>query len=334
MAKSAGIQRDEINTRGEVYELTLKWDGELADTGEIPATELGAALQGWDRFLQLSFYSYQSSDLQIPKTGTSIRVDFRVRQVRKGSFVVDASITLGGIIAAGVIGNAAYDAIKKMWEWSVVLVQTHIKAKGERKTLDGVVEELEKVAKANDIRVSIDRQDTEDFAAALNTALDNATVPLDSSAAREVLSLKGQTVEIVVDGKGRQVIKAPFEPPTLDPDAEDVIEAAVKFVRINKKTGYGLLSFVRATDKSQLGQQRFHCEDKSIRRRGNQYTGSFHEDVPLVVKMQRKNYAADRRGHYWLILGTANSTDEGLLPFPKAERKKKGRKRKSGLENN
>lgn len=174
----------------------------------------------------------------------------------------------------------------------------------------------------------MDREDTEDFAAALNTALDNATAPLDSSAAREVLSLKGQTVEIVVDDKGRQAIKVPFEPPTLDPDAEDVIEAAVKFVRINKKTGYGLLSFAKITDKSQLGQQRFHCEDKSIRRRANQYTGSFHEDVPLVVKMQRKNYAADRRGHYWLILGTANPTEEGLLPFAKAERKEKGKKRK------
>lgn len=327
MAKSAGIQRDDIDTRGDAYELTIKWEGQLADTGEIPAAELGAALQGWDRFLQLSFYSYQSSDLQIPKTGTLMRVDFRVRRVRKGSFVVDASITLGGIIATGVIGNAAYDAIKKVWGWSVTLVQTHIKAKRERKTLDGVVEELEKVAKANDIRVSVDREDTEDFAAALNTALDNATAPLDSSAAREVLSLRGQAVEIVVDDKGRQAIKVPFEPPTLDPDAEDVIQAAVKFVRINKKTGYGLLSFARITDKSQLGQQRFHCEDKSIRRRANQYTGSFHEDVPLVVKMQRKNYAADRRGHYWLILGTANPTEEGLLPFAKAERKKRGQKR-------
>jgi hypothetical protein len=326
MAKSARTTWEDTDTQSDAYELTIKWDGALADTGEIPAAELGAALQGWDRFLQLAFYSYQSSDLQIPKPGTTMRVDFRVRRVRKGSFVVDASITLGGIIATGVIGNAAYDAIKKVWGWSVVLVKTHIKAKRERKTLDGVVEELEAVAKQNEIRVSVDREDTEDFAAALNAALDNATAPLDSSAAKEVLSLKGQTVEIVVDEAGRQAIKLPFEPPKLDPDADDVIEAPVKFIRINKKTGYGLMSFVRPADASQLSQQRFHCEDKSIRRRANQYTGSFHEDVPLVVKMQRKNYATERRGHYWLILGTANPSDEDLGLFAKAERKRKRKK--------
>ncbi len=326
MAKFAGPQQDEIRTPGNTYELTITWDGELAETGEIPAFELGAALQGWDRFLQISFYAYQSADLQLPKAGTSNRVDFRVRRVRKGSFVVDATIELGGIIAAGVIGNAAYDAIKKFWGWSALLVKTHVKAKRERRTLDGVVEELERVAHSTDIRVSVDREHTEDFAAALNSALDNATVPLDSSAAREVLSVKGQDIQIVLDHAGRQAIATGFEPPTLDPDAEDVIEAPVKFIRINKKTGYGLLSFVRITDKSQLGQQRFHCQDKSIRRRANQYTGSFHEDLPLVVRMQRKNYSTERRGHYWLLLGTAKPSDEGMLPFSKSARKSRGDK--------
>jgi hypothetical protein len=328
MTKSADNQGNEFDTRSDAYELTITWQGGLAESGEIPAAELGRALQGWDRFLQLSFYSYQSSDLQLPKAGTTMRVDFRVRSVRKGSFVVDASVSLGGMILSGVVGSAAFEVVKKVWGWSVLLVQTHIKAKRERKTLDGVVEELENVAKAFEIRVSPDREDTENFAAALNTALDGATTPLDSSAAREVLSLKGQPLDIVVDDDGRQAIRVPFEPPTLDPEAEDVIEAAVKFVRINKKTGYGLLSFARPTDKSQLGQQRFHCEDKSIRRRANQYTGSFHEDVALVVKMQRKNYADNRRGHYWLIFSTASPADEGLLPYADAARKRKGKKRK------
>lgn len=329
MAKSARIPWDETEARSGPYEITIKWEGALADSGEIPAAELGAALQGWDRFLQLAFYSHQASYLQLPKSGTDLRVDFRVRRVRKGSFVVDASITLGGIVATGVIGNAAYDVIKQVWSWSGVLVKTHIKAKRERKTLDGVVEELEAIAKQHDIRISQNREDTEDFAAALNASLDNATAPLDSSAAREVLSLKGETLEIVVDDAGRQAIRLPFEPPQLDPDADDVIEAPVRFVRINKKTGYGLMSFVRPSDASQLGQQRFHCEDKSIRRRANSYTASFHEDVPLEVRMQRKNYAKERQGHYWLILGTAKTSAEGFLPFATGRRRRRGNQRTS-----
>ncbi|MBY0313828.1 MAG: hypothetical protein K2W85_17320 [Phycisphaerales bacterium] len=326
MAKSAGIQRDDIDLSGEAYNLTIKWDGELAANGELPAAELGAALQGWDRFLQLAYYSQQTTKLELPPSGTSARVQFRVREVRKGSYIVEASIVAGGVILKSVLGNAPYDAIKALWKWSATLVKTHIKAKRERKTLDGVVEELEKVAKENEIRISVDREDTEDFAAALDNALDNATVPLDSSAATEVLTLKGQTLDIVIDEQGRAAIKMPFEPPALDPDADEVIEAPVKFVRINKKTGYGLMSFARPRDASQLSQQRFHCQDKTIKRRANPYTGSFHTDVPLVVKMQRKNYAAERRGHYWLILGIANPVEDDLLPFAKAEKRKKGKK--------
>jgi len=332
MAISAGIQRDDLDTNGEAYTLTIKWDGELAANGELPAAELGAALQGLDRVLQLAYYSQQTTKLELPPSGTSSRVLFRVREVRKSSYIVEASIVAGGIILNSVLGNASYDAIKGLWNWSATLITTHIKAKRERKTLDGVVEEIEKVAKSNGIRISVDRVDTEDFVTALDNALDNATVPLESSAATEVLSLKGQAIDIVIDKKGRQAIRMPFEPPALDPDADEVIEAPVKFVRINKKTGYGLMSFVRPSDASQVPQQRFHCADKTIRRRANQYTGSFHTDVPLVVKMQRKNYAAERRGHYWLILGTANPVEDEMLPFAKAERKKKSHKGRPKLD--
>lgn len=298
MAKSTGAWRDDVEVSRETFELTIAWDGDLAETGEIPAPELGAALMGWDRFLQLSVYSFQSASLQLPKAGTSMRVDVRVRRVDKGSFIVVAGLWFANQATNGIVGNAAYDGVKKIWAWTAELVKTHIKAKRERKTLDGVVEEIERAGRANGIRPSVDRQDTEDFAAALDSALYNATAPLDSSAASEVLALKGQAVEIVIDREGRQSIRLPFEPPTLDPDADDVIEAQVRFVRINKKTGYGILNFVRPTDASQLGQQRFNCEDRAIRRRANQYTGSFHEDTPLLVKMQRKNYSSDRHGHY------------------------------------
>ncbi len=325
MAKHARTRTTQLDANGERFAITIRWTGKLAEDGEIPAAELGAALQGWDRFLQIAFHSYRSSSLKLPIAGKSTQMEFRVQRVQKGSFVVEAALVVGGVFLNSFLGNAPYELMKKAWTWSVLLAKTHIHAKRERNTLDGVVEELERVAGANDIRVSVDREDSEDFAAAINGALDNATIPLDSSAAAEALSMDGQAVAIVVDESSRQAIKIPFEPPRLDPDAEDVIEAPVKFVRINKKTGYGLLSFTRITDKSQLGQQRFHCQDKSIRRRANQYTGSFHEDVPLMVKMQRKNYAAERRGHYWLILGTASPATDDLLPFADSGEKNKGR---------
>lgn len=112
MAISAGIQRDDLDTNGEAYTLTIKWDGELAANGELPAAELGAALQGLDRVLQLAYYSQHTTKLELPPSGTSSRVLFRVREVRKSSYIVEASIVAGGIIFNSVLGNASYDAIK------------------------------------------------------------------------------------------------------------------------------------------------------------------------------------------------------------------------------
>ncbi|MDX2132862.1 MAG: hypothetical protein SFY69_12500 [Planctomycetota bacterium] len=328
MAKSARGTSEVETQEAPGFQVTLTFDGELADRGELPAAELGAALQGWDRFLQLAYYSQETSVLELPKSGTSFRVEFHVRKISKGSFLVDATLWFGVAAVGGIIGNRADAIANKLWEWSSKIIKAHIKAKREKKTLDGVVAELETLAKAESVRVSKNREDSEDFATAVNTALTNATVPLDSSAAKEVLALKGQAVDIVIDQNGRAAIRAPFDPPALDPEADPVIDAPVKFIRINKKTGYGLFQFVRPQDESQLGQQRFHCEDKAIRRRANQYTGSFHEDIPLKVRMQRKAYETSRHGHYWLIVGTGapDVADQGL--FGPHDGAKKGKKRK------
>lgn len=297
------------------FQVTLTFDGELAERGELPAAELGVALQGWDRFLQLAYYSHEASVLELPKPGTTHRVEFHVRKISRGSLLVDATLWIASAAVGGIIGNRADALAIGLWKWTRKVIHAHIKAKRERKTLDGVVNELEAAAKSEGIRVSNNRENSEDFATAVNTALNNATVPLDSSAAKEVLALKRLNVDVIIDQNDRAAIRAPFDPPSLDPDAEPVIEVPVKFIRINKKTGYGLFTFTRPKDESQLGQQRFHCDDKSIRRRANQYTGAFHEDTALVVRVQRKAYEKARHGHYWLIVGAGSSdgTSPGLF---------------------
>lgn len=315
MAKSGdSVPRDEARVLG-AFELILKFDGKLAQRGELPAAELGAALQGWDRFLQIAYYSQETNVLELPKSDTLLRIGFRVRHVGEGSFLVKAALWVGEAAAQGLIGSSADATVKRLLAWSGKLIKRLVKSKREKRTLDGVVDGLEKLAKAEKIRVNRNRVDSEEFATAINSALDNATVPLDSSAAREVLSLKGESLDIVIDEEGRAAIRAPFDPPKLDPEADPVIEVPVKFIRINKKTGYGLFNFVRPQDESQVGQQRFHCDDKSIRRRANKYTGAFHEDSPLTVRMQRKAYEKSRHGHYWLIVSVVEPDveEQGLF---------------------
>lgn len=334
MGKSPRGAIDDESTLSRGYGLTLTFEGKLAEDGQLPAAELGAALQGWDRLLQLAVYSHESATLAVPKSGTGFRVEFRVRRVSKGSFLVDAMIFVGLAAAAGITGNRADAVVLRVWKWASTLVKTHIRAKRNKGTLDAVVDDIEAVAQAEDIRPSKNREESEDFVTALNSALDNATVPLDSSAGREILSLKGKALDIVIDEAGRTAIRAAFDPPTLDPEADDVIDAPVKFIRINRHTGKGLLEFVRPADESQLGHQRFHAEDRAIRRRANQYTGAFHHDVPLMVKMQRKAYAVQRHGHYWLIVGASEPektqglfgpVDESDEPRKKQKQKRKGK---------
>lgn len=316
---------------GAYVEVTLRLTGNMAEGGELPASDLGASLIGWDRVLQLAYYTQETSALEPPKPGTSSRVYMHVQRVGKGSVLVIILIWFGLTALEGVISNRSDAVGLRLFKWTKKLVATHVDAKRKTKTLDGVVDRLEEAAKTEGIRFSNNREVSEDFATALNAALSNATLPLDSSAARSVLSLKGQDVDIVVDEQGRAAIRAPFEPPALDPDADDVIEAPVKFIRINRKTGYGLLQFVRPQDESQVSQQRFHCDDKSIRRRANQYTGAFHHDTPIRVKLQRKAYQQSRRGHYWLIVGTASAAEDdgGLFSSVRPPKpRKRGKKPK------
>ncbi len=295
-------------------QLTLRFDGSMASRNEIPAAELGLALQGWDRFLRLAYYSHESGRLCLPPIDTQYRIELNVRRVTSGSVLVDATLYIAGAVVSGIIGNVATDGAKKFWRWSSALVKTHIRAKREKQTLEGVVAEIEELASHNDLQVEKDREKSEDFVTVVNSALDAATVPLDSAAAKEILAMKGQEVEIEIDRRGRTAIRAPFRPPTLDSDADAVIEAAVRFIRINKKTGTGIMQFVRPQDDSQTGHQRFHAEDPAIRRRANQYTRAFHRDEPLTIRAQRKAYDANRRGHYWLIVDApASDVDDGAL---------------------
>ncbi len=308
--------------------VTLTFYGRIADQGEMPAAELGVALQGWDRLLQLAYYSQHASILEVPKPGTSFRVEFHVRRISKGSLLVSAVLWIANSAGSELVGEGAKVALGKLVKWASKMIKAHIEAKSVQRTLDGAVDAIDAVARGEGIRVSKNRVDSEDFATALNTALMNATVPLDSSAAKQVLSLKGQVVDIVIDDNDRVALRAPFEPPALDPNAEPVIEVPVKFIRINRKTGSGLLTFIRPTDESQLGQQRFRCEDKSIRGRANNYTGAFHEDTALVVRVQRKAYEKTRHGHYWLIVGPARTRVDEVGLFGPNDEQKRVKKRK------
>lgn len=311
MARSHSRRRSKPDHPSEAIPIELRFEGGLADEGELPALDLANALQGWDRTIQLAYFSYQQAHLVLPDARTNIRSDLRIRTVGRGSIVVDGVVWLTDAVGQGLVGGGAIAA----FIWGRKLIASYLAAKRRGGTLDAAVNEMEALAKDENVRVHRNREQSENFVASLDNALSYATVPLDSSVGRELLRTKGQAVEIAFDRSDRAVIRRPFDPPSLDPEADPVITAPVRFVRINKKTGTGLFQFVRPMDESQLGQQRFHCDDKSMRRRGNVYTGSFHVDEPLVVQMQRKAYETSRHGHYWLIVGAVQSPEQADTLF-------------------
>lgn len=228
----------------------LYFDGEIAESGEIPAGQLGTSLQGWDRFFQLAMYSHESAQLTLPKSGTELRVELRVRRVSKGSFLVTFVLWIGDKALDGIIGAKAEKVLDRVWRWGCGLFQTQLKAKEKGRTLDASVDAIEAFARAQNVSPSRNRRDSEDFVSALNAAMGNATAPLDSAAGRELLQLKGHDLVIGADQAVRAVIRAPFAPPEIDPDAEPVIEARVRFFRINKNTGNGSFEFTDPQDQS------------------------------------------------------------------------------------
>lgn len=296
--------------------LIVRWSGNYVDQGEMPLGDLGQALWGIERLTQIFIHTSRASTLSLPRRGLQ-QYRLQVRGIRNGSLIVDAGLYVADQTLATVVGTAGLGLLVFGWKWGTKVVSSYLKSKLRGTTFDGFVTSLESAASEEDIRIKVDRRASERVAIAVDHALTQATVPLDSAAALQEMRVAGRDVNIVLDSDGRQAILRPFAPPSLEPDSDAIIEAMVRFIRINKTTGNGLMQFVNPQDESQVGTQRFHSDDNSISSRANAYTGAFHQDSPLRVHLQRKNYGEGRHGHYWLIVGTAEAERQGMLPFPR-----------------
>lgn len=288
----------------------MRLEGVRADAHEVDAAAFGQSLLGLQRFLQLSHASYHKSALKVPVVGGTHTIRLRLRTVTSGSVQAEIGMYLLDAAVQGVIAAIAWEMILQTWNWSRKLHSQMIHVKRSKLSLESAVEVFEGLAKSEGIGISRDRGESEEFVESLSSALIATTEPLESSAAKQVLSIPGHTTDIVTDSRGRFAICMPFAATEVSDD-EPVIEVPVKFIRINKKTGRGIMSFVRPSDESQMNEQRFLCEDRSLRRRANPYTGAFHHDDALVVRTQRRAYEKNRRGHYWLILGIGGRPASG-----------------------
>ncbi|MEQ8316259.1 MAG: hypothetical protein RIE77_10320 [Phycisphaerales bacterium] len=296
--------------------LTLKYDGSLAARGEVPAAELAQSLEGWDRLLHLAMYAQALGRLEPAPPGAVRISELRVLGARKSSFLVDAVLWFGNASAAGVIGAGAYELAKRGWPWVATMIQSQVHLRQKHVTEDDAIDEIERLAKEHALRITRNRENSERYLASVASSLADATAPLQSSAADVVAKLAETDSPITITQADRTALITPYEPPVLDPEDEGIISAAVKFIRINRRTGNGTMEFLAPKEPSQLGVQRFRCIDPMIRRRANRYTGAFHLDTPMVVQMQRRGYEQGRKGHYWLIAGLDGGElgeDKGLF---------------------
>lgn len=285
---------------GDDAAFRLEFRGGPADAGEMPASELADALQGWDRLIQLAMYAQLRAELDVPTASHAGDIELRVRRVDRGSVIVDAVVWMADNIAGEVFATLATAGAIKAWPWIKDLWRTQIEVRQSNGTEDDLIQEIEKLAaKDYAIRVAKNREKSEKFVSSLSAAVSNASTPLESSAT-EMKALVGKDTPLAVTRADRRIIMTPLMPPAIEPD-EGVIEARVRFIRINKSTGKGLFQFVHPRDETQVATQRFHCVDASIRKRANQYTGAFHHDTGLLVRLQRKAYEVGRHGHYWLM---------------------------------
>lgn len=285
---------------GDDTSLRLEFRGGPADAGEMPAAELADALQGWDRLIQLAMYAHFTARLEVPPAGHAGDIELRVRRVGRGSVIVDTVVWVADNAAEGVFGTLAVAGMVKAWPWVKDLWRTQVEVRNGNGTEDDLIQAVETLAaKEYATRVAKNREKSEKFVSSLSAAVTNASTPLDSSAG-EMSATVGGASPLIVTRAERRIITTPLMPPAIEPE-EDVIHSRVRFIRINKRTGKGLFQFVHPRDESQVPTQRFHCVDVSIRKRANQYTGAFHHDTGLLVRLQRKAYEAGRHGHYWLI---------------------------------
>jgi hypothetical protein len=306
---------DEMLSIRDRLRIQLVFSGGAAEGGEIPMGELGQAMDGWERLLQISIGASETAELKVVPRDSMFRVQCIPTSIGPGSVIVEVVLWFANAAAQGIIGNAAHDAVRRRLKRGLQIgrdfVNTLLAAKRENDDKDAAIARLEAVASTSGLRIPQDRDESEHLLDAVDAALVAATIPLESAAGQVALRVPGEPLSITIDSNGRHLIKMPFAEPM--PVAGEVIDRApVKFIRINKKTATGLLRFVRPNHPAQVAsQQYFRCVDRAIRRPGNVYTGAFHKDVVLDVAIQLRAYDAHRKGHYWLVLGPAEPNPNG-----------------------
>lgn len=302
--------------------IELVHEGRTADSGRVPVGELAMAMVGWDRLIHQAYWATKVGELVNRKRDFPTGLDSRVLAVRQGSVIVETAYWLAQSIADNSVGMILTAAVVKRNEIATAchtlgaFVATVLESKMKGEDKDLAIARLEATAKSVGLRHSRDVDESEAFLDSLSSSLERATVPLDTSAGLARLSVPSADVDIVVDERGRQFVKAAFPTPVINA-AEDVIEAEIKFIRINRKTGTGLLKFTRPSTEAQVAsQQYFRCLDDRMKRRSNLYTLAFHNVSSLRCRLQLRAYESGRRGHYWLLIGpVVENRESDELPF-------------------
>lgn len=289
--------------------VVLRFDGRAASNGVLTTDSLLASLKGWDNLLFLFDTLVLRGAPVGPRTMHLRRPATRVHTPQRGSFEI--VLLWAGLEAVKWGYNKALDkGMPTLWRLFCDFISSYPAMKYDADTLASLAEQLRKFLREASMNMIDDEVNLYHSAVALEDVIYDATMPLDESATTLRLSTNIDTRILEIDQDFRIKSAEPLQQERDTPlDAER--EVLVRFVRLNVKTGRGLIEVY--TEGAFLPSQYCLIDDPSLRLPRNPYSESLSSQDPLKVIAQKMQPKEGRYNVYWRIAGYVGEAHQKLL---------------------
>jgi hypothetical protein len=285
-------------------QMTYKLDGKIATDGNVDLSELIKSLDGFERILLIIERLY----IQDQPAKRLIKNRHRIRSIigppQKGSWeaILLTFISIQASAYAPEI-RKTNDAAGE-WLWNQLknmanFIFDNIEAAIDTKMLaEFLLKEMllhfenkfSDFDLATTVRLLVD-------------ALQDFTEPLEKSATQLYLSHNQSFLTI---GKNERDAITSILPDADDVESCEILKVPIRFIRLNLKTGRGLINFIDCPNKQK------HCViiDENFYQPRNRYASAFANEEWLIVEAIEVNAANISKQNYWRLISTTGETVE------------------------
>jgi hypothetical protein len=284
----------------------------LADQNSIPLDDLIESLRGFENFFQITDSIFVQGRLAKRPWPEDYRIEIRVRRIAPGSIVAVLEF-VGLALATGIIGNAGYDFLKRLWKWRVAVLENRTKPSRIPWSIEENVAALEALAREHDIVYSEGDDDPADIVQDLNASLHDALAPVAHSVETITLASEEAGVEVALGRAEKATVESQPVVGYTPVESGEWKPAEVSFVRIHTGTGHALIKFRTPQREEMRGTKPCTIVDAGFKRPNDPFTRAMSRRDTVRVSVRKAILNSQTGAFRWEVALAPPATQASLF---------------------